>query len=232
MRPGIHTILVIILNLCATAGAGEKVYVYCITTGKPLVLQHELQQRCPDCEFTVFRRHIDFEERLSIDSPAVIITLPRLIKQIPGYTIQLRGTRKGKNAETYVLVSDKTQITPADIGSQSVIGVIDFLGRAGMKAFISGLFATAPMPQRVSQIEDLLPLITYNMAQAVLLLERDVPYIQQKTKMNLVITPLPAAHEEIIAIAAKDAAKAASLLTCIRRLDGDTNAFLGVDAWK
>jgi hypothetical protein len=213
--------------------AADKLFVFFITDQRPLDIQKKLQQQYAGTEVVVFRRYIDFAEKLATDSPDVIITLPRLIKQMPGYTLRLQGLRNGSDRESYVFVSNDPRFTPGTITSETVIGVIDFLGRAGMKSLLGSIFPAQPVAQRVSRLEDLMPLITYDMAQAIILLKTDLPIVTQKTAMKLVVTPLPAASEGNIAVAvSKELKTTPSVVEKLRSLDKELAQLLEVDSWK
>jgi hypothetical protein len=216
----------------ASVAAADKLYVFFVTTARPMTVQETIQQKTPGTEVLVFRRYIDFEERLALDSPDVVIAQPRLIRQLPSYRIRLQGVRNGKTEEPYVLVSEGSALSPSAMTPETVVGVIDFLGRGGMKTLLGTIFSPVPTPQRVSHIEDLLPLITYNMAQAVMLFEKDVPYVRQKSKMNLVITPLPNAREQILAVAVRNSSRSSGVVEKLKKIDPAALQIMGVDAWK
>jgi hypothetical protein len=231
--PILVSILAILFTACVPGGAAaDELYVFYITDQRPLIIQEKLQNHCLGSDVIVFKRYIDFAEKLATDSPDVIITLPRLIKQIPGYTIRLQGLRNGSAYEPYVFVSSDPHLTPNTITAETVLGAIDFLGRGGTKVLIGSILAAQPVVQRVSSLEDLMPLITYDMAQALILFKKDLPIVIQKTSMKLVITPMPAASEGIIAVAVRAKSRSAPSLDKLRLLNKELMQLLEVDSWK
>jgi hypothetical protein len=220
--------------LCVLAGtslAAEKLYVFYPTIVRPQVIQQNLSKACPDAEVMVFGRYNDFIAKIAIDSPEVIITKPVVTEQMAGYSLKLNGAFKGAADESYVILSVNEKLDVASVKAETVIGMIDFLGRKEMMTFIAQFFPTAPKLKRVTKIEDLLPLLTFNMAQGILISEREVSYFKATSNLNFVITPLPK-KVGIVALAVKDGKTSPEILKAIKGLDAETSGMLGVDQWK
>jgi hypothetical protein len=184
-------------------------------------------------EALVFARYIDFKEHVTSNTPDIIITYPRLIQQLPDYSIRLHGMRDGTTDESYVIVTTDSLFTLSSISSKNVVGTIDLFGRSGTSALFSLLFAPPPpTPQRVSKIEDLPLLITYNMAQAVMLFKKDVSYLKQRTAMNLYVIPMPNAKEGIVCVAERSSKNSSKILEYLKQNNPGMNQLLGVDLWK
>jgi hypothetical protein len=211
----------------------EKVYIYIVSTERSINIQQMLQSKCNITEIIAFSRYVDFKSKVETEQPDVIVTHPRIIQQLPDYSIRLRGIRNGKNEEPYVIITGDSSFSLSSVTSKTNIGTIDVFGRSGTASLFSTLFSPPPpMPQRVSKIEDLPLLITYNMAQAVMLFEKDVPYFKQRTIMKLFIVPLPNAKEGIITAAVKNSEKNVKFIECLRENDTEINQLLGIDSWR
>jgi hypothetical protein len=212
--------------------AADKLYVFYPTTVRPQVVQQNLSKACPAAEVIVFGRYNDFIAKIALDSPAVVITKTIVLEQMTDYGIKLNGLYKGVPDEPYVILSVNEKLDPAKITAETMIGMIDFLGRKEMTTFISGFFTTAPKLKRVTKIEDLLPLLTFNMAQGVLISEREVNYFKQTSNLNFVITSIVKPRVGIVALGVKNSGSSPDILKAIKGLDEETNAMLGVDQWK
>jgi hypothetical protein len=59
-----------------------------------------------------------------------------------------------------------------------------FMGRNEMTGFVNTFFPSAPTLKRVTKVEDLLPLLTFNMAQAVLTTNDNVSFIKSTSRKH------------------------------------------------
>jgi len=227
----ISRLLCALLLVWTTGNAGEKLYVFYPTTARQQVVQKALEESCPDIDITVFGRHRDFTTKIELEPPDAVLTRPELIKQITDYTIKVHAVRAGKTVEPLVLLSVDTKV---DLSSSAdmTIGALDFLGRTGMKDFVGGIISPTPRIKRVTKIEDLLPLLTFNMASAVLISKEEVKHFQELSNLNFAVTPLTNASAGLAACAVKDGADGTETVTAIKALKSDVSALLGVSGWK
>lgn len=226
-----NAMIVCILMCFSQAGYSETLYVFYPTTMRSQVMEKKLDKACQGVQVTVFGRYKDFKAKVGMDSPDAILTKNPLIKQLGGYSVQRKGVRKGSVSEPYVLLSTDKKVDPGNIAGVS-IGVFDILGRKGMKKFVSSYFKGTPRLKRVSKMEDMLQLLTFNMAEAVLIPEIYVKYFREISKLNFAVTPVKKMNIGIIALGVKQGKSAPLTLKGIAGMDNKTKALLEVDNWK
>ncbi len=87
-----------------------------------------------------------------------------------------------------------------------------------------------PEVQRVTKVEDLLPLLQFQTADAVLLPERFRADFDSKSKMTFTTLKLPTAKVGLVAVTFLSDRQ--SVESAIRKLPKHVLADLGVDEWK
>ncbi|MBN1306941.1 MAG: hypothetical protein JXA18_03425 [Chitinispirillaceae bacterium] len=231
MKTAVTAYMMLCFAISSTC-AQEKLFVFYPTTTRPQTVQERLEENANDVSVTVFGRYVDMSEKIVNEPPDALLSKPALIRQLGNYTIALNGIRKGTAKETYVLMSINTPIDPKTVGAQTVIGAIDVLGRTGMKSFIGRFFPVEPKLKRVTKIEDLLPLLTFNMADAVLIEAVFIQYFKSTSHLEFTVTSLSETDSGIIALAIKNNGKAENTLTAFKKAGKGINTLFEVDQWK
>lgn len=162
----------------------------------------------------------------------MLITKPTLIEQFRDYEIKVNGARAGKTEETYVVLSINNGIDLASVGAETVIGTIDILGRIGMSVYVKHFFAVVPKLNRVTKIEDLLTLLTFNMVSGILVQEPAVQYFKSTFNLNFIITKLPDSKDGIVALAVKTGGNADKVASALKSADKELCSYFEVDLWK
>jgi hypothetical protein len=224
----------LILSLCGLGAAwGEEtrpsLYAYLHTETKSATLARSLQDKLPGLTVTVFGRYRDFEEAMGSRRPDAVIALQPLLgsQNLP---VLLQGLRGEHDWEPYVLLA-----TNALDGSLSgkLIGVVDVLGREGTQEFVTKLLKTSDVKlKRVTKMEDLLPLLQFSAADAVLVPAAVVKSVSERSRLPLKVRELPDARVGLPAVGLINARAREVLLREIQALDSDTNHTIGVDRWK
>ena len=217
----------------STARAGARVFVYYPSLARPLAIQEALAKRCPGLEISVFGRLADLQAMVGREPPQAILAQAAVLSQFPDYHARLQGTRAGAITEDYVLLSIETPVDVAKI-SATTVGVVGILDRKEMDGFVSGLVAGTPRVNRVTKVEDLLPLLIFQSVSAVLVSEANMKEFQKKSQAKLVEVKLDKAKVGLVAAGFKAGAADADkqILPALQALDAGTLAMLGVDAWK
>jgi len=221
--------------ICATASttcAEGKLYVFYPTTARPHAVQERLQHVFEDLNVIVFGRQSDFQAKMNSDAPDAVITKPALIDGYIEYSVALKGVRKGKSHETYVLVSIGKPLEPLQVNNETVIGAIDLFGRNGMRSFVCQFFSVEPKIRRVTKIEDLLPLLSFDMADGVIVEEIFMGYFKATSHMNFNATPLSAPKSGIVALCIKKNGKAGDAVEVLKGSDRSIGSLFEVDLWK
>ncbi len=194
-------------------------------------MQSKMTNACPDLKITVFGRFRDFVEKTKETPPSAILSKTSVVKHINGYSVCLHGVRKGSTEEPYVLLSVDKKIDSINLVGIT-LGVIDILGSKGTKQFVAQYFATKPRLKRVTKIEDLLPLLTFDIADAVLIPENYIRYFKQISNLNFVINPVQEMTAGIVVLAVKDGCKSLLTISSIKGLGDVENALFEVENWK
>jgi hypothetical protein len=224
--------LILLVFSISNSFSQDKVYVFYPTVARPQAVQDKIQKCVQGVEVTVFGRYNDFTTKMEIEPAQMVITKPALVEQFAGYEIKVKGSRAGKTDETYVLLSINNGVDIATVGTETVVGTIDILGRNGMNTFAKNFFPTIPKLKRVTKIEDLLPLLTFNMAVAILIQEPAIQYFKSTSNLNFAITKLPESKDGIVALAVKTGGSADKVASALKSADKELCSFFEVDLWK
>ncbi|HEY0707781.1 MAG TPA: hypothetical protein VGG33_13340, partial [Polyangia bacterium] len=205
-------------------------YVYLHTDAKVAELERRLKARMTGLKVTVFGRFRDFEEAMVARPPEAVMALPLLLTN-QGLPTTLQGFRNNQDGESYALISVERPLDGSLAGK--TIGAVDLLGREGTQAFVGSLLGTSDLRiKRVTKTEDLLPLLQFSAADAVLVSKRLGETLATRTRMPLRAREVPGARVKLPAVGVRDARARATVLQQIQGLDGATNGILGVDAWR
>lgn len=205
-------------------------YVYVHTDTKSATLEKTLQERMPSLTITVFGRFRDFEEAMSSRRPDGVVALQPLLasQNVP---VALQGHRGDHDWEPYVLLSNGAALEGALDGK--VIGVVDLLGRDGTQQFVTKLLKTSDLKlKRVTKMEDLLALLQFSAADAVLVPAAAVKGVTERSRLPLKVRELPEARVGLPAVGVLNARARELMVKQVQGLDGDTNRTLGVEKWR
>lgn len=221
--------------LSGTATAQGKLYVFYPSLVRPIAIQDALARKCPGLSVTVFGRLNDFQAKVADDAPEAILAQPAVLAQYAPYAPRLQGLRKGSATEPYVLLSIDKPVDPARMDGVT-LGVVGLLERKPMSEFVQRLVAGTPRLDRVTKVEDLLPLLTFRTVAAVLVSEAVANEFRKKSQVNLVSAGLGGAKVELVSLAVRKAETAGpvdpKIVKAIQDLGAAELELLGVDAWK
>ncbi|MEJ2754333.1 MAG: hypothetical protein P8104_00455 [Gammaproteobacteria bacterium] len=213
----------------STSIADATMHVFVPTDVRTNILQKKLESVCPDLSITVFGRGQDFVSQSHKTHPDVILTLMPVIEKSSGYHSYFIGLKNGVTSEPYLLVSKDREINTTDL-SNKTIGVLDLLGRKLMTEYVHQLLKQNVKVKRVTKREDLLPLLIFNAANAILVSRSVFGALSEKSQLNLVATEMDVSIG-LAALAANDDAVKDKLDKCIKKFDSHLNTMLGVDQW-
>lgn len=210
--------------------AAESLYVFFPTTVRPHVLQKGLAGSGLDV--TAFGRFADFEDEAKSKPPDAILSLPEVIGNMEGYKVSVLGKRNGESREPYFLMGVDKAVDPSRIAG-STIGIVDFLGRKGMQKFVADIFQpAAPVLKTVAKVEDLLPLLTFKMADGILVTQAQADYFRSISHLNFVLSPVPKAKAGTICLAVRKGAEAPKAVRTLKAMDSDLRKLLGDVKWE
>lgn len=235
----IHTagkiiLLSMVLNLLTIKlSAQEKLYVFYPTTNHAQSIQEKMTNQMPGVIVTAFSRYNDFITKIKAEPADGVITKAVLVKeQLNDYEIILNGKRGENIEERYVILSTDKAFSLESVKNETVIGVIDILGRNGMKTFSKQFFPIEPKLQRVSKVEDLLPMLSFNMAAGVLVEDVFVEYFKSTSQMKFTIISLPVLKNSSIVFATNKNKKAENILTILKENKKEISDLFFIDQWK
>lgn len=207
----------------AVAATGTLL-VYLHVAVKQRAFQSLLGAGLPGVTATAVGRIADFERALQT-APDAVLTLP-VVLGTKGLSPALRGTARGAAEERYSLLGAGAVPEPTRVAT---VGALDILGRDGTNRFVRGLVGAQVEVERVTKIEDLLPLLQMQRAETVLLPARLVPELRAASRLQLAervldrLVGLPAV--------AGTGTNASSVLGAISKMPKELAALVGVDAW-
>jgi hypothetical protein len=211
----------------AQAG-GPALYVFLQLDTKSSILEKTLQARLPGLTVTVFGRFRDFQDAFASKPPAAVLAVSPLLEQ-EHQRVTIQGTRGGKDWEPYVLVS----VGPMKSVDGKTVGIVDLFGHDGTQAFAASLLKTNDVKiKRVAKIEDLLPLIEFSAADAILIPQAGVKRLTERTRLPLTVRELPNGRFGLPAVGVVDPAARDAVVRLIEGLDAQTRGLIGVEGWE
>jgi hypothetical protein len=206
------------------SAAERRLLVFLHAVVKQRALESELQAALPGVLVTAVGRVPDFDRALNGGQDAVL-TLP-VVLSARGLSPKLEGRRLGSSQEKYSLIGVDAAPDPARVRA---VGALDILGREGTTSFVHSLVPSRPTVERVTKIEDLLPLLQLERVSAILLPSRFYSDVQASSRLNLAqrelgtLVGLPAVAS--VGPAGTD------VVTVVRGLPAKTTKSFGVDEW-
>jgi hypothetical protein len=194
------------------------------------VIEKALQAHMPGLHVVVFGRFRDFESALASHRPDAILALEPLLmaQHVPA---ALRGYAEGHDAERYLLVSARAPL----VGSLSgkTVGVVDFLGRDDTQKFMAAALKTPDVRTKlVTKQEDLLSLLTFSAADAVLIPAAAVKTFAELSRLVFHVRDVPGLQVGLAAVGILRPESRPAVIRAIESLDAVTNRMLGIDLWK
>jgi hypothetical protein len=202
-----------------------KLLVYLHVAVKQRAFQSLLGTGLPGVDTTAVGRVADFERALQ-DAPDAVLTLP-VVLAAHGLTPALRGLTRGSPEERYALVGAGSA---PEAGRVASVGALDLLGRDGTNRFVRRLVGQQARVERVTKIEDLLPLLQMQRVDAVLLPARLVTDLRAASRLTLAERELDATVG--LPAVASNGAGGAAVLGAISRMPKNISKLLGVEEWR
>ncbi len=202
-----------------------KLLVFLHVSLKQRAFQGLLQSALPGVDVMAVGRVADFERSLA-ESPDAVLTLP-MVLQARGFAVQLQGRHAGATDEKYALIAADTAPDPARV---KTVGALDLLGREGTNAFVGRMLGNSAKVERVTKVEDLLPLLQMQRVDAIMIPERLFGDVRSASRINLVGRQLPS-PVGLPALAALGPG-APSVSAGVAQLPLSLSQTMGVDAWR
>ena len=207
-----------------------SLYVFLYTDAKSTVFERTLQTKLPEISVTVFGRFRDFEEALTARPPDAVLALDPLL-QSRNLKPALHGVSNGEKTQRYVLLSAGAPLAGALNGR--TIGVVDLLGRQETQNFVGKLVKASDVHIKlVTKLEDLLSLLQFSAADAILVPSSMVKTFSERSRLALYVRELPDAVVGRAAVAVLSQEPRAVITHAIQRLDTETDKMMDLDGWR
>jgi len=213
-----------LLASATSQAQAPKLLVFLHVSLKQRAFQGLLQSGLPGVDVTAVGRVADFDRALS-DAPDAVVSLP-LVLQARNLSIALQGRRGGAADEKYALVAAGTAPDPARV---KTVGTLDLLGRDGTNSFVSRMLGNAAKVERVTKVEDLLPLLQLERVDAIMIPQRLFSDVKSESRINLVQREL-SQSVGLPALAALGPG-APNISNAVTQLPTSLLRTMGVDAW-
>jgi hypothetical protein len=211
--------------------AHPTVYVLLQLDAKANIVEKTLSDKLTGVTVKVFGTFRDFDGAAATGNPDALLVIPALL-DARGKKATLQGMRGGKETESWVLVSvDKPLDGPL---AGKTIGMVDLLGRDGTNTFIAQVTKDKDFKvKRVAKVEDLVPLLEFSAAQALLVPSAMIAGFTKHTRLALKTRELPDGGQvPLPAVAVLNPAAKDAVVKAFNALDAATKAVLGIDAWS
>jgi ABC-type amino acid transport substrate-binding protein len=210
--------------------AHPTVYVLLQLDAKVAVVEKTLADHLPGLTVKVFATYRDFDSAVTGGNPDAVVVIPPVL-EARGKKATLQGMRAGKDWEPWVLVSVDKPLDGSLAGK--TIGMVDLLGRDGTQAFIGKVVKDKDFKvKRVAKVEDLVSLLEFSAAQALLVPSSTLAALAKHTRLSLKTRELPEGHVGLPAVAVLNPAANDAVVKAFNGLDAATKAVLGIDAWS
>ena len=212
--------------------AHPTVYVLLQLDAKANIVEKTLSDKLPGITVKVFGTFRDFDGAAATGNPDALLVIPALLEARGGKKATLQGMRGGKETEPWVLVSvDKPLDGPL---AGKTIGMVDLLGRDGTNIFIAKVTKDKDFKvKRVAKVEDLVPLLEFSAAQALLVPSAMLAGFTKHSRLALKTRELPDGGQVALpAVAVLNPAAKDAVVKAFNGLDAATKAVLGIDAWS
>jgi hypothetical protein len=202
-----------------------KVLVFLHVALKQRAFESELKAALPNLDVKAVGRLADFERSLDEGQDAVLSS-PLLLAS-HHLSPKLQGFHGGAADEPYSLVGSGAAPAPDRV---TAVGALDLLGREATNSFVHGLLGSKPRVERVTKLEDLLPLLQMQKVEGILLPTRLLPDVQVGSRLTLAQRQLPS-PVKLPAVAAIGPG-GSEAVAAVARLPLKISRTLGVDEWR
>lgn len=238
MNPRYHILLIMlfsgILFLDYHSYADKvDVFVYVNTDQKAFILQEKMAELLDKkgTEISVFGKYEDFNTMVMSEEPEILITKPENAERYNNYRLYLPGVYKGRQSLSLSLTSISEGFDLSNL-SEKRIGVVNFLGRSETAEYVQEVLNKGVSVKTVTKIEDLLPLLTFRMADAVLVTEKEVNFLKQKSKMTFSTHEISDSKSGVVSVYLNKGLDSAPEVSGLREIPDELGIILGVDRWK
>lgn len=225
-------VLVVLTPIPSLSQPPVRLVAYLTVGIKAKQLESLLSEALPGVEVTVFGRLRDFQNAIEDSSPQMAMAAAPVLEELR-LDVTLQGHKDGQASEPYVLVAQGAGIHIADAPQKS-IGIIDLLGRAKMPALVTKMLDghSPKKVKRVTKEADLMGLLQFDVADAILVRKAALARLQQGSQMVVTAVEAPSAKLGLPAVWFASTTVRQQIAPKFAQIDSKLNAILGVDEWR
>jgi hypothetical protein len=207
-------------------------FVFVPSLVRARALVNLLEEALPGVEVVAFGRFADFMSAVETLRPSAALSLADALKSV-GLVADLRGTGPGGTQEPYVVLTHKGDISLGNLASRR-LGVVDVVGRRSLPELVKRLLSLPQVPvvRRVLKVGDLLPLLSVNLADAIVIPERMVKPLLETSRQELRVLRPPHALLGRAALAYPGGQRVSAIQAGMQRLSRAALDALGIDGWE
>lgn len=217
--------LLILLILMNTTIHAEKVYVFVPSTSSPKMIQKNLSKQVSG-EILSFSKLKDFLKQVKKDKPAAVITRKDVLEKLPEYQVKLEGYYKDSSSQKFYAINSTGFFTPT---SKTKVGVVDYLGGKQMNEVTTTIVGTKTKVKKVKKFKDLLPLLSMNMVDAIIIAESEIEVFKASSSQDLKEIALPYRVEGYVVFATSTSTKIEEEMKLLTKKE---NLSMGVESWR
>lgn len=204
--------------------AAPSLVVYLHLDMKQRALQEMLSSALDGIEVTAVARYGDLQRQIASGASALLALGPVLASL--GARPTVTGLAGGRDTEPYALLGGMRVST----GQVQRVGAVDLLGRKGTSTFVHEVLQTNVEVERVTKLEDMLRLLQFEMADAILLPQRIVPLMRKKSELTLESSRAP--NEVSLPALAVLTPAGNTIADRLKKIPTSVKSELGVESWR
>lgn len=232
--------LIILLACLPFIGAAQAtaadLFIFFPKDTQKEAVQNGISRVCPQVRITVFERANNFWRTLKTATPDAVLTTGLAFQHLKNYTANHEGILKKPTEHSHHLVSF-TQMPPTQhFLNAKRIGVINELGRKSGKQYYKKHLASDIKLKQVSKPRDLIPLLTFNTVDFLMVDDRTRLYLEltskQKLKTRHIDLNIPLGIAGVHKTASTDIQRALS--GCLETLNAHSynRTYFSLDTWQ
>jgi hypothetical protein len=198
---------------------------------KVSTLESVLRAELPGVNITFMGRLRDF--RNVVEARVAQLALAQLpVLQELSLAASLQGMKNGSKEESYVLVST-TRMSPSD-APHRVVGMVDLVGRRQAPELVAKMLGgyRPKKVERVTKEADLMGLLQFRVADAILVREASLDRLRRGSQMSLTTTSLPTAKLGLPAFWVSNDGLESKMKQRVKQFSPRLLEMLGVDGWR
>lgn len=204
--------------------SAPSLVVYLHLDMKQRALQEMLSSALGGMAVTAVARYGDLQRQIAAGASALLALGPVLAAV--GARPAVTGLVGGRETEPYALLGG----TRVPSGQVQRVGAVDLLGRKGTPTFVHEVLRSKVEVERVTKLEDMLRLLQFEMADAILLPQRIVPVMRGKSELHLESSRAP---NEVSLPALAVLNSAGNIVADkLKRIPTSVRSQLGVESWR